>query len=412
MYNGKTKKKMMSVKSKILASVLLLGMGLLSACSSSEGTEEFATPSKSYKVMSPLRISVKGAGVAVAVPEYHKIWDGDFPAMYKSHIPADISSTEQADIFEALKSVSASQSVDCPYTNYFIQNVGGAPNHYTTTPDQNGYPQTVYSQGRMDYLVINGMHINDYNSNWGPTAVVLNLPVQDATYHDTWGDKDNTKTGKYIVYWSEKYQAYYLCFDYATAKNSGETVAGDGIYNDWVVKLTPADGKVIKPTPVDPEPEKENIFEALQDDFRIVSAGDVTVASATYTAEGIKLTVNGSKVTLDASEYTGDNGKYELKLPFTAHNDAEVPGLEAKLDELVTNWAANTFFGMESETLNTNGWTDVNDHGIQYQLFTRNDKVNGVVVNTEFRKDGTAAHTYLRVAIPINKGAIYDIQLK
>ena len=102
---------MMSVKSKILASVLLLGMGLLSACSSSEGTEEFATPSKSYKVMSPLRISVKGAGVAVAVPEYHKIWDGDFPAMYKSHIPADISSTEQADIFEALKSVSASQSV-------------------------------------------------------------------------------------------------------------------------------------------------------------------------------------------------------------------------------------------------------------------------------------------------------------
>jgi hypothetical protein len=403
---------MMSTKSKILAGVLLLSMGLFSACSSADDVDDNGTQSKSYKIVSPLRISVKSVSAQVASPEYHKIWDGDFPSEYKANIPADLSYEEKSDILETLKTVKASESVDCPYTNYFIQNVGCVNNAYTTTPDQNGYPQTVYSQGHMDYLVINGMHINDYNSNWGPTAVVLNLPVQDATYHDTWGDKDNTKTGKYIVYWSEKYQAYYLCFDYATAKNSGETFAGDGIYNDWVVKLTPADGNVIKPTPVDPEPEKDNVFEALQDDFRIVSAGDVTVAPATYEAEGIKLSVEGSKVTLDASEYTGEDGKYELKLPFTAHNDAEVPGLEAKLDQLVTNWAANTFFGMESETLNTNGWTDVNDHGVQYQLFTRNDKVNGVVVNTEFRKDGTAAHTYLRVAIPINKGAIYDIQLK
>lgn len=99
-------------------------------------------------------------------------------------------------------------------------------------------------------------HINDYNANYGPRALVLNLKITGANYHDSWGDKNQTKTDKYKFY-TINYNGkdnLYLCYDYATSKNSGETFDGDGVYNDYVIKIIPAcDEEVIDPDPT-PDP--------------------------------------------------------------------------------------------------------------------------------------------------------------
>ena len=95
----------------------------------------------------------------------------------------------------------------------------------------------------MDNIEIKGKTINDYNANWGPDALCQNLPVLNPAYHDSWGDVDNTKYNSYKIYkiTYNGNDGYYLGFDYKTKKKSGEHFDGDGVYNDYVIKLTPAD---------------------------------------------------------------------------------------------------------------------------------------------------------------------------
>ena len=88
-------------------------------------------------------------------------------------------------------------------------------------------------------------HRNDYNAVGGPRALCVNIPVEDPTYHDSWGNMDNTKHDAYRFYVIEfnGEKNLYLCYDYQTKKNSGEYLPGDKVFNDWVIKIIPADGK-------------------------------------------------------------------------------------------------------------------------------------------------------------------------
>ena len=148
---------------------------------------------------------------------------------------------------------------ECDLTTYFIQNVGSSMDKYTsetypTLKDNNGASHEVTGGDQMDYLQLNGIHILDYNAKWGPRAFCLNIPLVDPTYNSSWGDVERTKHNAYRFY-TINYNGetnLYLCFDYKTEKNSGESFVGDGVYNDWVIKIIPADGSPIK-TPDTPD---------------------------------------------------------------------------------------------------------------------------------------------------------------
>ena len=173
-----------------------------------------------------------------------------------------VTDAERDAVFAYLENHPNEGSTEFNHYNYFIQFVGGSKKNYTTTEDQNGYPQTVWGatnqMNQIKFKNQNGeyIHINDYNANYGPRALVLNLKITGASYEDSWGDKNKTKEDKYLFYEIEYngQKNLYLCFDYATEKNSGETFAGDGVYDDYVIKIIPGcdEEEVTDPDPVDP----------------------------------------------------------------------------------------------------------------------------------------------------------------
>ena len=138
---------------------------------------------------------------------------------------------------------------ECNLTTYFIQNVGGSFYNYTTAEfptlrDHNGAAHDVIGSQQMDFVAFS-KHRNDYNAVGGPRALCVNIPVEDPTYHDSWGNMDNTKHDAYRFYVIEfnGEKNLYLCYDYKTKKDSGENLPGDKIYNDWVIKLIPAESE-------------------------------------------------------------------------------------------------------------------------------------------------------------------------
>ena len=192
--------------------------------------------------------SRKSKAITAEAFAYYKVQDGNIPAEYRDRIPASVTSEERAYVLDYIRQHPTEHSQDFEASNYFLQCIGSSYAYYTgnTLVDHNGAWHGVTGGNQMDYLVINGRHMNDYNASWGPDALVVNLPFADPTYHDSWGDKDNTKHDAWCLYTIPGY-GYYLCFDYRTAKNSGEYYDGDGVYNDWVIKLTPADSEPATP---------------------------------------------------------------------------------------------------------------------------------------------------------------------
>ena len=169
----------------------------------------------------------------------------DLPAAYRSSMPAKVTDEEKAYVKQYFIDHAKEAGVACYNIDYFIQYAGSSYDNYTGIVDHNGTKYKVTGSSQMDYIEINGNHINDYNANYGPDALCLNLPVNNPCYHDSWGNMDNVKYDAYKIFkitYNGK-EAYYLGFDYKTKKDSGESFAGDGIYNDYIVKLTPADDK-------------------------------------------------------------------------------------------------------------------------------------------------------------------------
>lgn len=146
-------------------------------------------------------------------------------------------------------------STECNLSTYFIQNVGSSKDQYSmdymTEEGNVHHSQSVIGGNQMDYLTINGAHIPDYNATDGKRALVIDIPVSDPTYHDSYGDQDNTKYDAYRYYYIEVDGVVncYLCFDYRMKKydNGMCDYQGDKVYSDWVIKLVPADGSQIVP---------------------------------------------------------------------------------------------------------------------------------------------------------------------
>lgn len=149
----------------------------------------------------------------------------------------------------------------CDLTDYYIQNIGSSKANYDVyfmNGDQVHHSTNIVGGNQMNYLVINGYHFDDYNATFGSFGRCTDMPLTDITYHDSYGDLTIENAYKfYYIEYNGKVNLY-LCFDYRTSKydNGQMTFDGDGVYNDWVVKISPADGSTLTiPNEGDDDPE-------------------------------------------------------------------------------------------------------------------------------------------------------------
>lgn len=167
------------------------------------------------------------------------------------NIPEDpISVNEKEYVLNYIKEHPNEGYDICDLTSYYIQNVGGSYDEYDLYFNENNIQKCKGSE-EMNLLKINGIHINDFNAatgggNWG---LCENMPLNDPFYQESYANTEQHNKYKfYYIEYNGKMNVY-LCFDYATEKydNGQMNFEGDGVYNDWVIKLSPANGSNIVP---------------------------------------------------------------------------------------------------------------------------------------------------------------------
>lgn len=175
------------------------------------------------------------------------------------------------------------KSVDC--NDYIIQVVGGGNHTYEgDTPDHNGALHTINNAtSQMDYCCIDGFFTQFNNTGMNSENVIrlVGVNATDATYRDS--NASLTQSDLYAFYFitfpdTEEYgymagkTGCYLCYDYATYKDSEKWgVTADGIYDDWVIKLTKSDGSDWENSDNSETPIPEDVFGEVETNLH---AGD------------------------------------------------------------------------------------------------------------------------------------------
>ena len=262
-----------------IAAMAILLSGVLFSCDNSDGFESNEALMLDVKVAKTPDIRLYSGGqvlsstrgdVSVNV-NYFKIMDfgggksdwmkNQYPVLYQyfDNAPAtsvdrgeQVSQAEKNAVMAYLAAHPDEGSTTCDLTTYFIQNVGSnydtyhlafmngdVPHHYTDITGGN----------HMDYVEFNGTHINDYNATWGVRALCVNIPLVNPRYHDSFYNTTQENHYRFYVIEYDGKKNLYLCFDYATNKwdNGQLDYQGDGVYNDWVIKIIPGDGSEIDP---------------------------------------------------------------------------------------------------------------------------------------------------------------------
>ena len=269
---------MKTKQTKLLSMTAILLGCLLTACSNDEEGKGFTDESVAIQpAKTPDFLVYSGSNIigstfgtrvdATVNGNYFKIQDfgggksdwmhDNFPVLYNSFDNAptttdrgeQVSNEEYNIVMQYLKDHPNEGDTTCDLTTYFIQNVGSSYDTYTVE-FKNGesvhHTATITGGNQMDYLQFGDIHLNDYNAHNGPRALCVGIPVVNPSYHDSWGTEEQTKTNAYRFYYIDVNgkTGLYLCFDYQVKKydNGQLDFKGDGVFSDWVIKLTPADG--------------------------------------------------------------------------------------------------------------------------------------------------------------------------
>ena len=174
--------------------------------------------------------------------------------------------------------VSGNTSVDVWHHqwdgNYYNNNKnnGATSNFYDTYSTQNVV---------LDYLHINGEHMNDWNANGGVTLYVYDSNVSDIWAHNSYSDTNTTKWKLAKITYNGE-EGYYVGLSAYSKKYIGtyETLPESGVeedradytdynredyYDDWIFKIVPADGSTTDKETSDSESETiktgENTYE-------------------------------------------------------------------------------------------------------------------------------------------------------
>lgn len=144
------------------------------------------------------------------------------------------------------------------YTFYYIQHVDGAHNMYSYV-DWNGTKHdNIDGTASMEFMQVlensgSWQHVYNFNAGKCDNGATNNCALMTDGFN---GAKTlNEYSSSTIQHWRLFYWEgnYYLGFDFDAKKGDGE-IPGDGIYDDWVVKIIPGKGETpVKPSdPDDP----------------------------------------------------------------------------------------------------------------------------------------------------------------
>ncbi len=158
-------------------------------------------------------------------------------------IPAAITDSELSDVlaeFNQKMENVVSESVN--WSDFFVQHVSASNANYVDKAEN-----PVVGSEKMDHLIVvksdgTEMHANDFNAAKG--GIVL---MQDAGT-DRFGYSNSTDSKQHYEYIVKCIKGeYYVGFDfYADGENSNQQVDRDYTYNDWIVKIVPAEYKNAK----------------------------------------------------------------------------------------------------------------------------------------------------------------------
>lgn len=145
-------------------------------------------------------------------------------------VPNSITEEEIETVTEwfSIHQWPTSESIDLE--DFFVQHVSG-------------------SHSNMDYLVAgNDDHIYNFNASAGQIMLMVNSSTEQFGFHSS---QDSQMHYTYVIVCING--AYYVGFDYeATGQNPNQREERDGFYNDWIVKIVPADGSSMTPPVQDP----------------------------------------------------------------------------------------------------------------------------------------------------------------
>ena len=155
------------------------------------------------------------------------MWDGQFV------VPAAITDDERNAVYQYFaKNSKTMTSETFNYTDFFVQQVYRGTDSYTA---KNG--GTVVGSNQMNKLMAGSEHVNDFNSGDGSITRVYNGTSSSFSYHNS---TDSQYHSEYKVLFVPNY-GWYLGFDFcANGQNTNQQVDADGIYTDWILKITPA----------------------------------------------------------------------------------------------------------------------------------------------------------------------------
>lgn len=163
------------------------------------------------------------------------------------NVPTAITSTEAEYVYNYFVAHSSDKQgqVSLNYTDFFVQHVWKGTDSYETV-DQNGAKHQVVGGNQMDKLcAANNDHVNNFNACTGSIMLMVNSSASSFSYEDSWGDRGkedgnySKSRNKYLILNIPGYGTY-LGFDYETYKNDGQRHEGDGVYTDWIIKVSDA----------------------------------------------------------------------------------------------------------------------------------------------------------------------------
>ena len=156
------------------------------------------------------------------------------PGGYVGSTPKGDVTSEEIDKVYAAFSIKATEenNINLNWSDFFVQQVWKGTASYTAKNNS-----SVVGSNQMDKLTAgNDDDVNNFNNGNGSIMLMQNSSTAKFGYHNSTDDKNHDE---YLI--KEIDGNYYVGFDfYANGYNSNQQVDRDYIYNDWIVKISPA----------------------------------------------------------------------------------------------------------------------------------------------------------------------------
>ena len=193
------------------------------------------------EIASNQNLGFKRFGVYTMPSSTRSVYKTDMPECYQYYEPApEVTPAQKEEVEKAFQNIPENfVSEQLNYTRFYVQQVFMSHRKYKA-----GNDSYVDGSSQMNKLGVwkddnNFEHANDFNVEAGSTVLFINSGTHKFSYLNS---TDSQEHFDYIVKKVGDY--YYVGFSFkATGPNPNQKVEGDNNYDDWIVRIVPANLK-------------------------------------------------------------------------------------------------------------------------------------------------------------------------